>query len=155
MIQGFRLTENWVLDLGVDSTTTVTDPTARRFDPDREFASGSINEDFAAYYVGATYNGGLWSANGRFELRNSDSQDRLGVLMGWYREPTLGHSMSAGLALLDTRMAAGDQTRTAALRLRLGLAQRKQQMVILESHRSDTRRPVAVHAGPEEPPSYQ
>ena len=116
MIQGFRLTENWVLDVGVDSTTTITDPDARRFDPDRELPSGSLNEDFAAYYVGATYNGGLWSANGRIEIRNADSQDRLGLLMGWYREPSMGHSMSAGLALLDSKMETGDQTRTAALK---------------------------------------
>ena len=123
LIQGFQLNDNWVLDLGVDSTTTLIDPAVRVFDPDRELVSGSFNEDFAAYYAGATYNGNLWSANGRVEVRNADSQDRLGLLVGWYREPSLGHSMSAGLALLDNRLATGEETRSA--NLKYGWAWRK------------------------------
>ena len=116
LVQGFQLNENWVLDIGMDSTKTLTDPNVRVFDPDRELVSGSFNEDFAAYFVGATYNAELWSANSRIEIRESDSEDRLALLAGWYREPSMGHSLSAGLALLSSTQITGDETRKAALK---------------------------------------
>ena len=116
LVQGFKLSDNRVLDLGVDSTKTLVDPGVRVFDPDRELAAGSLNEDFAAYYVGATYNGNLWSANGRLEIRDADSQDRVGLLAGWYREPSLGHSMSAGFTLLDNQLDTGEESRSATLK---------------------------------------
>jgi len=116
LVQGFQLNDRWVLDFGVDSTKTLIEADARVFDPDRELVSGSFNEDFAAYFAGATYNAKLWSANGRVEVRNSDTEDRIGLLAGWYREPSLGHSMSAGLALLDSKSDFGDERLTAALK---------------------------------------
>ncbi len=116
LVQGFKLNENWVLDFGVDSTDTIVDPGIRRLDPDREFVSGSLNDDFKAYYLGATYNANLWSANSRLEIRETDSQERLGLLAGWIREPSLGHSMSAGLTLLDSQEISGDQSQSATLR---------------------------------------
>jgi hypothetical protein len=116
LIQGFKLTDNWVLDLGVDSTKTIVNPDVRQFDPDRELVSGSFNEDFAAYYVGATYNSNFWSANSRVEFRDSDSEDRLALLAGWYREPSMGHSMSAGLAMLNSKLISNDETNSTALK---------------------------------------
>lgn len=116
LVQGFQLNDNWVLDVGVDSTKTLTDPNVRVFDPDRELVSGSFSEDFAAYFAGATYNAELWSANSRIEIRDSDSEDRLALLAGWYREPSMGHSLSAGLVLLDSKLITGDETRKAALK---------------------------------------
>ena len=116
LIQGFQLNKRWVIDLGLDSTKTLLDSNVRVFDPDRELVSGSFNEDFMAYYLGAAYSGDLWSANSRVEVRESDSEDQVGLLAGWYREPSMGHSMSAGLALLNNKLATGEESQSVALK---------------------------------------
>jgi outer membrane protein OmpA-like peptidoglycan-associated protein len=123
MVQGFQLTDNWVFDIGYDQTSTILDADARQFDPDRELASGSLNDDFQAIYTGATYSGELWSANGRIEHRRSDVEQRYGLIAGWYREALAGHGMSAGLTLFTTDTAVGTQSSLA--NLKYGWAYRK------------------------------
>ncbi len=123
LIQGFQLNENWTLDFGVDQTNTLTDSTLRQFDPDRELASGSLNDDFVAAYVGAMYSAELWSANSRLEHRNSDTDERTTLLVGWYREPMIGHGLSAGMTIFRNESILGDN-RTSA-NLKLGWAYRK------------------------------
>ena len=114
LIQGFQLNERWMLDIGVDQTNTLIDSDARPFDTDRSLISGSLNEDFLAVFAGAMYSADDWSANTRLEHRNSDSEERTSVLVGWYREPTIGHGLSASLTLTQsdnitgTEMAAAD-----------------------------------------------
>jgi uncharacterized repeat protein (TIGR01451 family) len=117
LVQGFQITDNWVLDVGVDQTNTIVQPDARVFDTDREVASGSLNEDFLAAYVGAMYSADLWSANSRIEHRNSDTEERWTVLTGWYREPRMGHSLSAGLTMFASENISGAETATADLKL--------------------------------------
>ena len=116
LVQGFQLNEQWFLDVGVDQTNTIVRPGARVFDPDRELASGSLNEDFLAAYVGAMYNSGLWSANTRVEYRNSDSEDRMTLISGWYREPQMGHSLSAGLTMFTSDNISSAETTSANLK---------------------------------------
>jgi hypothetical protein len=90
---------------------------ARIFDPDRELVSGSLNEDFLALYTGAMYSADAWSANSRVEYRNSDSEERMSLLLGWYREPTIGHGLSAGLTVLQSDNVAGNATFNADLKI--------------------------------------
>ena len=123
LLQGFRLNERWSLDLGVDQANTLEGPGVRPFDPDRERVSGSRNEDFLAGFVGAFYNAGPWSANSRLEHRNSDSEERNLLLVGWYREPTAGHGLSASVTFLDSETVAGTALSSAAFRF--GWAWRK------------------------------
>ncbi len=123
LIQGFQLDEHWTLDFGVDQTNTLTDSTLRQFDPDRELASGSLNDDFVAAYAGAMYSAELWSANTRLEHRNSDSDKRTTLLVGWYREPMIGHGLSAGMTIFRNESILGDN-RTSA-NLKIGWAYRK------------------------------
>ena len=103
LIQGFQVNEHWVVDLGYDQTRTVRDPDLRTFDPDRELAFGSFRDDFAAGYVGTLYQSELWSVNSRLEYRDSDREQRATFLAGWYREPRLGHGMSAGVTVYQQR----------------------------------------------------
>ncbi len=117
LIQGFQLGERWLLDVGVDQTNTIEQGGARPFDDDREFASGSTNEDFLAVYTGATYTADLWTANSRVEYRNSDTEERTSLLFGWYREPTSGHGMSAGLTVFSTQLDNGGEMTNADLRV--------------------------------------
>jgi len=103
IVQGFQLNERWTVDIGLDQTNTLAEPDARQLDPDRELVSGSFNDDFFASYLGAMYSAELWSANARLELRNSDVDERTSLLFGWYRQPSLGHGLSAGLTLFQVK----------------------------------------------------
>jgi len=116
LVQGFQFNENWSFDIGVDQTETILEPEARPIDPDRELASGSLNEDFIAVYTGALYAAELWSANGRIEYRDSDIEDRVSVLVGWYREPSAGHGLSAGLLAYKSDDLAGNEMSAGALK---------------------------------------
>jgi uncharacterized repeat protein (TIGR01451 family) len=116
LIQGFQLSKDWILDVGVDHTNTLVDSDPRQFDTDRELSSGSLNEDFVAAYVGAMYTSELWSANARLETRDSDSEDRISMLMGWYRQPSLGHGLSAGLTMFQAENLLSNELSQANLR---------------------------------------
>lgn len=123
LIQGFQLSENWAMDVGLDRAETLSNPNLRQFDDDRELASGSLNEDFTSVFVGATYTAELWSANSRVEFRDSVSEQRKSLLSGWYREPSMGHGLSAGLNLFTSENISGASTTAADLRF--GWAWRK------------------------------
>ena len=117
LIQGFQLNERWVVDVGIDQANTLVDDDARIFDPDRELVSGSLNEDFLAVYTGAMYSAEAWSANSRIEYRNSDTEERGSLLVGWYREPTVGHGLSAGLTVLSSDSISGNELTSADLKI--------------------------------------
>ena len=123
LLQGFELNERWTFDVGIDQTNTLTDATARPFDTDRELVSGSLNEDFLAVYSGAMYSADAWSANTRLEYRNSDSEERTSLLVGWYRQPTIGHGLSAALTFLQSENISG--TEALGVDLKFGWAHRK------------------------------
>jgi flagellar motor protein MotB len=123
LIQGFQVSERWVLDVGLDQTSTIADSSIRPFDPARELVSGSVSDDFTAVFVGAVYTADLWTANSRIEYRDSDSEERKSLLSGWYREPSLGHGMSAGLTMFTSENVSGTKMSTADLKF--GWAWRK------------------------------
>ena len=122
LVQGFELNERWMIDVGVDHAETIRDPAERRFDPDRALTTGSLADDFTAAFAGAMYTSDLWSANSRLEVRSSDSEDRTTLLFGWYRQPTMGHGLSAGLTLFTADSATGNEL--AQSNLRFGWAYR-------------------------------
>jgi len=116
LTQGFQVSERWAIDIGLDQTRTLTDAGIRRFDDDREFASGSRREDYVAGSLGALYQSDTWSVNSRVEYRNSDSEERTTLVSGWYREPTLGHGLSAGLTIMKADRAGTTESTVAGLR---------------------------------------
>jgi hypothetical protein len=122
LIQGFQVNEHWAVDIGIDQTSTLSDPTIRTLDPDREFSSGTRREDFVATSFGTLYQSEFWSLNSRLEYRDSDSEKRTAFIAGWYREPSLGHGLSAGLAV--HRSDRNDLTETLSIDLRFGWARR-------------------------------
>jgi uncharacterized repeat protein (TIGR01451 family) len=117
LVQGFQLNDRWTLDIGVDQSNTLIETDARIFDTDRELVSGSLNEDFLAAYIGAMYSSDAWSANSRIEHRNSDSEERTSVLLGWYREASIGHGLSAGLTILGSDNISGSELMTADIKV--------------------------------------
>jgi opacity protein-like surface antigen len=123
LIQGFQISERWSGDVGLDQSNTLLDEDARVFDSDRELVSGSLNEDFLAIHAGAMYSAEYWSANSRIEHRNSDSEERSTLLIGWYREPMVGHGMSAGVGYMQSENINGNELTRADFKL--GWAYRK------------------------------
>jgi uncharacterized repeat protein (TIGR01451 family) len=113
IVQGFQLNERWTFDIGLDQTNTLAEPDPRQFDPDRELVSGSFNDDFTASFLGAMYTTELWSANARLEYRNSDVDERTSLLFGWYRQPSMGHGLSAGLTLFHVQSNSLNETMAA------------------------------------------
>lgn len=116
LVQAFTLGEHWSFDVGVDQSNTLRQPGLRPIDADRTLASGSLSDDFLAGYAGALYSAELWSANLRLEHRNSDTEERQSLLLGWYREPQKGHGLSAGLTIFDAESMTGGAVREADLK---------------------------------------
>ena len=116
LVQGFQLNERWTFDVGADRAKTLSESQPRRFDTDRALTAGSAVEDFTSAFAGAMYSVDLWSANMRVEQRNSDSEDRIAGLMGWYREPSRGHGLSAALMAYKTENSLGNDLASANLR---------------------------------------
>ncbi len=116
LIQGFQLNEQWSFDLGLDQSNTLVDSNARQLDPDRELVSGSFNDDFLSIFAGALYSAELWSANTRMEYRDSDSEKRSTLLFGWYRQPSSGHGLSAGMTIFRTQTNVGSEMTSANLK---------------------------------------
>ena len=123
LIQGVKLNDNWLLDIGIDQSNTLSDPGLRQFDEDRELGSGSLNDDFLAAYVGAMYTSDVWSATSRLEFRNADAEERNSLLFGWYREPLRGHGLSASLTVFQSELLNGAEQTAADLKF--GWAWRK------------------------------
>jgi flagellar motor protein MotB len=117
LIQGWHLGERWTMDVGAEHSNTLREPELAAFDPAVPLASGSLEDDFSVGYLGAAYRAELWSFTSRLEYRNSDSEDRIGLIGGFYREQEAGRGFSAELRLLDTRAMTGLEAFDGSLRL--------------------------------------
>ncbi len=112
LTQGWQFSERLALDFGLDHSKPISEPTAQAFDDDTPLASGSLNDDFFATFAGATYQGDYWSATSRLEYRNSDVENRWGLVAGFYREEIQGHGFSTGLSLFDSDHYGDNNSRT-------------------------------------------
>jgi uncharacterized repeat protein (TIGR01451 family) len=110
LTQGFKWKDHWAFDLGVDQTNTLRGADLEPLNPNAPLASGSLNEDFFAAFVGAAYRKDLWQLTSRLEHRNSDTEERWSSTTGWYREPVEGHAMSVSLQAFDSSALLGDTT---------------------------------------------
>ncbi len=117
IIQGFQVNESWSVDVGLDRTRTLADPGLRRFDDERELTFGSQRDDFTAAFLGTLYQSEFWSVNSRIEFRDSDNETRTSLISGWYREPSLGHGMSAGLTVYRSKLSDASDSLTVNARM--------------------------------------
>ncbi|MGB5472420.1 MAG: OmpA family protein [Gammaproteobacteria bacterium] len=116
--QTWQLTDEWSVDTGLDSSTTIRDPGNVPFSLTLPPASGNT-EDFTAVSLGATYQAEAWSWTSRIERRTADAEDKWGFYSGAAGEPRQGLGLSARLQLFETQSAAGIEGRQADLRLGL------------------------------------
>jgi len=117
LTQGWQVSERWALDFGVDQSKTVSGAAAAPFNPNVQFASGSLNGDFIATFIGALYRSELWTFTSRIENRNSDDEDRLVFAGGFYREPVAGHAFSLATQYFDSDFASGAAASVADVQL--------------------------------------
>ncbi len=115
LTQGWQASEKWYFDFGLDQSRTIGDEPPR-VNADAPPASGNINgEDFLATFVGALYRTEAWTFTSRTEYRNSDTEERINVLGGIYREQTQGHGFSANLLWQDSEFETGGSATLANL----------------------------------------
>jgi uncharacterized repeat protein (TIGR01451 family) len=110
LTQGWQLNEKWMFDFGVDQSKTIAAagaPPVEPFNPNVPLASGTLDGDFLATFVGALYRTELWTFTSRLENRHSDAEDRRIVSGGFYREPINGHAFSMTAHWFDSTFATG------------------------------------------------
>lgn len=117
LTQGWQASERLALDLGIDQSNTLQGPGLAPLVPGRPLASGSMSDDYFASYLGALYRSALWTATSRLEWRAADSEDRLVLSGGLYREPVRGHAFALGLRAMQSEPAAGGETTAADTQL--------------------------------------
>ncbi|MGH8189630.1 MAG: hypothetical protein ACREUC_23950, partial [Steroidobacteraceae bacterium] len=117
LTQGWQVNERWALDFGVDQSKTVREAGLEPFNPNVPLASGTLDNDFLATFVGAMYRSELWTFTSRLENRNSDSEDRRIVSGGFYREPVAGHAFSMAANWFDSTFANGSDASAAEVQL--------------------------------------
>ncbi len=121
--QSWRLSERWSLDLGFERQDRLSGAVTTAPAP----ATGLAEEAFSAGHIGAGWEGGAWSADGRLELRDGDTEELGSLQLGVFGEPKAGWGLLARLRGLRTQVRGGleipDQ-RNDEDNLRLGLARR-------------------------------
>lgn len=105
--QGWKASERWDLNFGVDQSRTVRGANLSPFDTDVPMASGTLNNDFLAAFAGAMYRSDVWTFTSRIEHRTSDDEQRWVLSGGFYREPVAGHAFSLSTQSYDSRSSNG------------------------------------------------
>ena len=107
LTQGFKINEKLSIDFGIDSVHTLRHPGNVPFNVNTPLSSGTLNDDYTAVSAGSTYKDKLWSATSRFEYRDGEQADKVGILLGWYRQQTPGLGLLARAQYFDTNQASG------------------------------------------------
>ena len=129
--QMWKVSPRWSLDVGLDhsrATAGALDPRPNEAVP----AASGVPVGFTAVSSGVGYRGGKWQWNSRFEIRNSELDDRWAVNPSVLVEPRSGLGLAATARILGSDGVAGARRRSTDLRLGLALRPDKQGWVILD-----------------------
>ena len=107
LTQGVAVNQFLKLDFGFERSHTIRDPGAAPFNVNVPPTTGTIDNDFTAVTLGATYTREFWSMTSRLETRRGDREDKNGMLLGWYHEGRPGFGMSSSLQYFDTDRTNG------------------------------------------------
>jgi len=117
LTQGWQINKRWALDAGFDQSNTLRDARTIPLNPNAPLASGSLDDDFLATFLGVLYRKTDWTFTSRVEYRNSDLEQRITCAGGLYREPVAGQAMSMTAFITDSDLAAGTASLTSDVRL--------------------------------------
>ena len=129
--QTWQVNEKWSLDGGLDHSRAVKDDGSASFNTNIPPASGGDN-DFTAISLGTTYREEKWSWTCRGEYRNSDTEDKWGILSGIYGELREGLGLSAGIQIFRTEAKTGPDTTDGDIRLGLAYRPRNSRWIVLD-----------------------
>jgi uncharacterized repeat protein (TIGR01451 family) len=111
LVQKLKLNEEWSSDFGISRMQTVrgNSPTGASLESGGITGSGSGTAssgvgtssedtvgDYTAVYVGAAYKDKVWGANGRIELLNGSTSNKVNLLLGAQRNLENGRTLGAG-----------------------------------------------------------
>lgn len=140
VMQQWRVSESWLLDFGFDQVNTFAEGAAPdgsvvTFNPFNPTASGSNDNDYNAYYLGAGYQQDAWAVSSRLERHEGDQADKWNLLVGANRQLAEGRVVSGSLAVLSEELTTGGINDVADLRF--GLAWRPAGSSIALLNRTD------------------
>ncbi len=121
LAQGFRINQRWSADLSFDRSETMRDGGAGNppFNVNVPSASGTLNDDFTAVSLGSTYRADTATWVNRFEHRDADSEDRLGLFIGWHRDLQEGIAFGVDAQWFDSDFLDGSETTDGDIRFSL------------------------------------
>ena len=113
LLQQWRINERWLYDIGFDRVQTLSEsgaadqPRDLLFNPNVPPASGSVDNDFSAFFTGFGYRHNAWDVSSRLEWHAGDLDDKWNFLLGANHQLAEGKVISASLSLLNEESAAG------------------------------------------------
>ena len=122
LAQTWQVNERWRLDFGMDRVQTIDksatreDPDALTYNPNVPLASGSIDDDFSAAFVGFGYRQDDWDATSRIEYHHGEQVDKWNLLAGMSRQLDDGKVVSGSFALLESQQSDGSTMNQGDLR---------------------------------------
>lgn len=101
--QKFELNKQWIVSSSLDRKQTLR--SVLEADSDSE-----TNNDYSAVSLGANYDVKDFSWHNRLEFRDTDTQDKLGMIVGATGEPQEGTGLSLGVEAFDDRNDGEQET---------------------------------------------
>lgn len=120
LTQNVRFNERWSGDFAFDQTKTMRNPGATPFNVNVPPAQGTVNSDFTAVSVGATYRADTYTLANRLETRNSETEDKVGAVINWERKLIDGVGYAINTQLFDTDRSDGSTGFDGNIRFSLG-----------------------------------
>ncbi|MEH6542622.1 MAG: hypothetical protein V7721_01665 [Porticoccaceae bacterium] len=102
--QIWRINDYWTLDFSADRSQNMEEPEFRAFDEDVPVATGE-REDFTSLSTSLGYRKDNNEWLGKVEWRDSDTQEKRNVNLGWLRELDDGFTFAAGVDLRQSSNA--------------------------------------------------
>lgn len=117
LVQNWIINGSWTADAGLDRVETISDTGYLPFDPDLPGTNGGTSEDFTALFAGVGFSDGQWRWRGRVETRFADSEDKLNLLTGLYRELNNADTLAGTLRHTQSDRDNGDSSAESVLGL--------------------------------------
>ena len=131
LTQSFPITKRLSGDIAFDQAKTLRQPGARPFNPNVPIAQGTDNNDFVAVSFGTTYQAESYTLNNRIEVRNAQTDHKIGLVANWERFLLHGIGYSAGLKLFNTDRNDGSRLFEGDARLSLAYRPLHSRWIIL------------------------
>lgn len=136
--QGWQLNERWSFDGGLEQSNTLRGQPLQPLNPDLPLASGTLQEDFLAVFLGAQFHREDWTLASRLERRTADSEDRWLATTGWYRAERNGHALSLIAQTENRDVLVGEDSDSTDIRFAWAFRPDHRQWIVL--NRLDLRR---------------